>query len=53
MLASLVRRTVRSGWRLLLLVDEAEELLVVGRTDASVLARLRRVILQGAARCAP
>src|SRR5512134_2649767 len=26
MLATLVRRTVRSGWRLLLLVDEAEEL---------------------------
>ena len=37
MLASLVRRTVRSGWRLLLLVDEAEELLVVGRADAAVL----------------
>ena len=34
MLATLVRRTVRSGWRLLLLVDEAEELLVVGRGDA-------------------
>ena len=47
MLASLVRRTVRSGWRLLLLVDEAEELLVVGRTDASVLAKLRRVISRG------
>ncbi len=48
MLASLVRRTVRSGWRLLLLVDEAEELLVVGRSDASVLARLRRVLSRGA-----
>jgi len=48
MLASLVRRTVRSGWRLLLLVDEAEELLVVGRGDASVLARLRRVLSRGA-----
>ncbi len=38
MLATLVRRTVRGGWRLLLLVDEAEELLVVGRTDSSVAA---------------
>jgi len=47
MLASLVRRTVRSGWRLLLLVDEAEELLVVGRSDAAVLARLRRVLSRG------
>jgi len=47
MLATLVRRTVRSGWRLLLLVDEAEELLVVGRTDPGVLARLRRVISRG------
>ena len=47
MLATLVRRTVRSGWRLLLLVDEAEELLVVGRTDPAVLARLRRVISRG------
>ena len=47
MLATLVRRTVRSGWRLLLLVDEAEELLVVGRGDPAVLARLRRVISRG------
>jgi hypothetical protein len=47
MLATLVRRTVRSGWRLLLLVDEAEELLVVGRTDTGVLARLRRVLSRG------
>jgi hypothetical protein len=47
MLATLVRRTVRSGWRLLLLLDEAEELLVVGRTDPGVLARLRRVISRG------
>jgi hypothetical protein len=47
MLASLLRRTVRSGWRLLLLVDEAEELLVVGRSDASVLAKLRRVLSRG------
>jgi len=47
MLATLVRKTVRSGWRLLLLVDEAEELLVVGRGDPSVIARLRRVISRG------
>jgi len=47
MLATLVRRTVRSGWRLLVLVDEAEELLVVGRSDPSVLARLRRVLSRG------
>ena len=47
MIATLVRRTVRSGWRLLLLVDEAEELLVVGRSDPSILARLRRVLSRG------
>ena len=47
MLATIVRRTVRSGWRLLLLVDEAEELLVVGRADPGVLARLRRVLSRG------
>jgi hypothetical protein len=47
MIATLVRRTVRSGWRLLLLVDEAEELLVVGRADGAVLARLRRVLSRG------
>src|SRR5512141_300258 len=47
MLATLVRRTVRSGWRLLLLVDEAEELLVVGRSEPGVLARLRRVLSRG------
>jgi hypothetical protein len=47
MLATLVRRTVRSGWRLLVLVDEAEELLVVGRSDPSVLARMRRVLSRG------
>jgi hypothetical protein len=52
MLASLVRRTVRSGWRLLLLVDEAEELLVVGRSDASVLPSCG-VSARAAARCAP
>jgi hypothetical protein len=47
MLATLVRRTVRSGWRLMVLVDEAEELLVVGRQDPSVLARMRRVLSRG------
>jgi hypothetical protein len=47
MLATIVRRTVRSGWRLLLLVDEAEELLVVSRSDAAVLAKLRRVLSRG------
>ncbi|HVO09587.1 MAG TPA: AAA family ATPase [Vicinamibacteria bacterium] len=47
MISTLVRRTVRAGWRLLLLVDEAEELLVVGRSDATVLARLRRVLSRG------
>jgi hypothetical protein len=47
MISTLVRRTVRSGWRLLLLVDEAEELLVVGRSDPGVIARLRRVVSRG------
>jgi hypothetical protein len=47
MLTTLVRRTVRSGWRLLLLVDEAEELLTIARTDPSALARLRRVLQKG------
>ena len=47
MLTTLVRRTVRSGWRLLLLVDEAEELLAVGRADTVVLARLRRIFQKG------
>ena len=47
MLTTLVRRTVRSGWRLLLLVDEAEEFLAVARNDASVLPRLRRVFHKG------
>ena len=47
MLATLVRRTVRSGWRLLLLLDEAEELLVVGRSDPGILAKLRRVLSRG------
>ncbi len=47
MLTTLVRRTVRSGWRLLLLVDEAEEFLTVARSDAAVLPRLRRVFQKG------
>jgi len=47
MLTTLVRRTVRSGWRLLLLVDEAEEFLTVARMDAGVLPRLRRVFQKG------
>ena len=47
MLTTLVRRTVRSGWRLLLLVDEAEELLTVARTDPGVLPRLRRILQKG------
>jgi hypothetical protein len=47
MLTTLVRRTVRSGWRLLLLIDEAEEFLTVARTDAAVLPRLRRVFQKG------
>ena len=47
MLTTLVRRTVRSGWRLLLLIDEAEEFLTVARTDATVLPRLRRVFQKG------
>jgi hypothetical protein len=47
MLTTLVRRTVRSGWRLLLLVDEGEEFLTVARTDPWVLPRLRRVFQKG------
>jgi AAA domain-containing protein len=47
MLTTLVRRTVKSGWRLLLLVDEAEEFLTVARADAAVLPRLRRVFHKG------
>jgi hypothetical protein len=47
MLTTLVRRTVRSGWRLLLLIDEAEEFLTVARTDAGVLPRLRRIFQKG------
>jgi hypothetical protein len=47
MLTTLLRRTVRSGWRLLLLVDEAEEFLTVARQDPSVLPRLRRILQKG------
>jgi hypothetical protein len=47
MLTTIVRRTVRTGWRLLLLVDEAEELLTVAQTDAGVLPRLRRILQKG------
>ena len=47
MLTTLVRRTVRSGWRLLLLVDEAEEFLTVARTEPAVLPRLRRIFQKG------
>ena len=36
-----------AGWRLLLLVDEAEELLVVSAPTRGVLARLRRVFATG------
>jgi hypothetical protein len=44
---ALIRRTVRSGWRLLLLIDEAEELLTIAREDAAVLPRLRRIFQRG------
>jgi hypothetical protein len=47
MLTTLVRRTVRSGWRLLLLVDEGEELLTIARNDPSAIPRLRRVLQKG------
>jgi hypothetical protein len=47
MLTTLIRRTVRSGWRLLLLVDEAEELLTVSRPDPVLLPRLRRIFQKG------
>jgi len=47
MLTTLVRRTVRSGWRLLLLVDEAEEFLSVARAEPAALPRLRRVFQKG------
>ena len=47
MLTTLVRRTVRSGWRFLLLVDEAEEFLTVARSDPSTLPKLRRIFQKG------
>jgi hypothetical protein len=47
MLTTAIRRTVRSGWRLLLLADEAEELLTIARTDPLVLPRLRRILQKG------
>jgi hypothetical protein len=47
MLTTLIRRTVRSGWRLLLLMDEPEELLTVARVDPGVLPRLRRILQKG------
>lgn len=47
MLTTVIRRTVRSGWRLLLLVDEAEEFLTVARNDPSVLPKLRRIFHKG------
>jgi hypothetical protein len=47
MLTTLLRRTLRSGWRLLLLVDEAEELLSVARNDPPALPRLRKVFQKG------
>ncbi|MCL4820403.1 MAG: hypothetical protein KJ067_14760 [Vicinamibacteria bacterium] len=46
-LAILLRRAVRSGWRLLLLVDEGEELITVAGHDPAVLPRLRRVLQKG------
>lgn len=47
MLTTLVRRTVRSGWRLLLLVDEGEELLAIARNDPGAIPKLRRVLQKG------
>ncbi len=47
MLTTLVRRTVRAGWRLLLLVDEAEEFLSVARCEPTMLPRLRRIFQKG------
>jgi hypothetical protein len=47
MLTTAIRRTVRSGWRLLLLADETEELLTIARTDPLVLPRLRRILQKG------
>jgi len=47
LLSFLVRKSVRSGWRLLLLIDEAEELLTVARAERSILPRLRRIFQRG------
>jgi hypothetical protein len=47
MLTTLVRRTVRAGWRLLLLLDEGEELLTIARNDPAAIPRLRRVLQKG------
>ena len=47
MLTALVRRTLRSGFKLLILIDEAEELLTVLRQDPVVLPRLRRIFQKG------
>jgi hypothetical protein len=47
MLTTILRRTVRSGWRLLLVVDEAEAFLAVARADAATLPRLRRILQKG------
>jgi hypothetical protein len=47
MLTTLVRRTVRSGWRLLLLVDEGEELLTIARSNPAAIPKLRRVLQKG------
>jgi hypothetical protein len=47
MLSTLVRRTVRNGWRLLLLLDEGEEFLTLARQDLSTLLRMRRVFQKG------
>src|SRR4029450_11683772 len=47
MLTTLVRRTVRSGWRLLLLVDEAEEFLTLARSEPGLIPRLRRIFHKG------
>jgi len=47
MLTTAVRKTVRAGWRLLLLLDEAEELLTLARSTPALLPRLRRVFQKG------
>jgi len=47
MLSTLVRRTVRNGWRLLLLLDEGEEFLTLARQDLGTLLRMRRVFQKG------